>query len=285
MGNLSSPTPDATTGAKGKLQLAGDLGGTASLPSVLKINGITVTSSTGTFTLTTAKTFAVTNTLTLSGTDGTVMTFPSTTASVARIDAGQTFTGTNTFSSNIIVGTTLDLSGSISGTSKLIAPSTGGGTLTLPQGADTLMSLASIQTVSAVKTFSADPVIAQFGTASGLGAASSTWSPTVTASTGTITTATGSGRYKVFGKWTAYSAILTITTNGTGAGSILFTLPNTAQVSTNGFSIGSGRENVTSGSMVAVVLNTATQGKVFTYNNTYPGATGAIIYVSGVYET
>lgn len=34
--------PDATTGAKGIVQLAGDLGGTSALPSVLKINGVTV---------------------------------------------------------------------------------------------------------------------------------------------------------------------------------------------------------------------------------------------------
>lgn len=34
--------PDATTGAKGIVQLAGDLGGTSTAPSVLKINGVTV---------------------------------------------------------------------------------------------------------------------------------------------------------------------------------------------------------------------------------------------------
>lgn len=34
---------DATTSVKGVIQLAGDLGGTASLPSVLKINGVTIT--------------------------------------------------------------------------------------------------------------------------------------------------------------------------------------------------------------------------------------------------
>jgi len=34
MGNLSSPTPDATTLTKGKIQLANHLGGTAALPTV-----------------------------------------------------------------------------------------------------------------------------------------------------------------------------------------------------------------------------------------------------------
>ena len=63
------------------------------------LNGMTVTDSTGTFTLTNAKTFAVTNTLTLSGTDSTTMTFPTTTATIARTDAGQTFTGVQTMTS------------------------------------------------------------------------------------------------------------------------------------------------------------------------------------------
>lgn len=38
------------------------------------------------------------NTLTLSGTDGTTQTYPSTSATIARTDAAQTFTGTQTFS-------------------------------------------------------------------------------------------------------------------------------------------------------------------------------------------
>lgn len=43
------------------------------------------------------KTFAVNNNLTLTGTDGTTMTFPSTSATMARTDAAQTFTGVQTF--------------------------------------------------------------------------------------------------------------------------------------------------------------------------------------------
>jgi hypothetical protein len=47
--------------------------------------------------VTSGKSLSVSNTLTLAGTDGTTMTFPSTNASVARTDAAQTFTGTQTF--------------------------------------------------------------------------------------------------------------------------------------------------------------------------------------------
>jgi hypothetical protein len=53
--------------------------------------------------ITAAKTLTVTNTLTFSGTDSTVITFPSTSATMARTDAANTFTGTQTFSGAIKV--------------------------------------------------------------------------------------------------------------------------------------------------------------------------------------
>lgn len=59
------------------------------------------TSTTGTIAVAAGKSAAVSNSLTLAGTDSTTMTFPGTNASVARIDAAQTFTGIQTFSSPI----------------------------------------------------------------------------------------------------------------------------------------------------------------------------------------
>lgn len=56
--------------------------------------------------ITSGKLLTGTNTITLSGTDGTVWTGPSTSFSVARIDAAQTFTGTQTFGA--LVGTTFN---------------------------------------------------------------------------------------------------------------------------------------------------------------------------------
>jgi hypothetical protein len=44
-----------------------------------------------------SKNLTVRNALTLAGTDSTTMTFPSTSASIARTDSAQTFTGTQTF--------------------------------------------------------------------------------------------------------------------------------------------------------------------------------------------
>src|SRR5262249_60440274 len=54
----------------------------------------------------------------------------------------------------------------------------------------------------------------------------STWSPTVSAQFGTITSATvNSARYKQIGKTTFIQLDITINTNGTGSGHVFATLP------------------------------------------------------------
>ena len=63
------------------------------------INGNTITTGTGTLTLGAAKTFTANNSITLAGTDGTTITFPGTSALMARTDASQVFTGTQTIAS------------------------------------------------------------------------------------------------------------------------------------------------------------------------------------------
>lgn len=55
----------------------------------------------GTLVIASGKTFTVNNTLTLAGIDGTTMTFPTTSATLARTDAANVFTGTQGFSSAI----------------------------------------------------------------------------------------------------------------------------------------------------------------------------------------
>ncbi len=57
----------------------------------------------GTLSIATGKTFTVNNTLTLAGTDGTTLTFPTTSATIARTDATNTFTGQQNFS-GVIAG-------------------------------------------------------------------------------------------------------------------------------------------------------------------------------------
>ncbi len=88
-----------------------------------KVNGLTITSSTGTLTIAAAKvltanntltlagtdgkTLTVNKTLTLDGTDGTTITFPSTSATVARTDSANTFTGASTASAWVLTSPTI----------------------------------------------------------------------------------------------------------------------------------------------------------------------------------
>ena len=57
-----------------------------------------------------AKTLTVSNSLTFAGTDATTITFPSTSATVARTDAANTFTGAQTFTSIVLgAGAVIDV--------------------------------------------------------------------------------------------------------------------------------------------------------------------------------
>lgn len=87
------------------------------------------------------KTLTVSNSLTLAGTNGTTMTFPSTSATIARTDAANTFTGTQTF--GVIAPTTINafaMGGAISNPSNYAA-NFGSGALTA--GAANLESIIS----------------------------------------------------------------------------------------------------------------------------------------------
>lgn len=79
----------------------------SSVGAVAKIGTGSIAADTVTgFSPTSGKTLSVSNTLTLAGTDSTVMTFPSTSATIARTDAANTFTGTQTV--GVLVATTLN---------------------------------------------------------------------------------------------------------------------------------------------------------------------------------
>lgn len=71
--------------------------GAATATSINKV-AITAPTSSATLTIADGKTLTASNSITMAGTDGTTMTFPSTSATMARTDAAQTFTGTQTFS-------------------------------------------------------------------------------------------------------------------------------------------------------------------------------------------
>lgn len=77
--------------------------GVATATSVNKV-AITAPATSATLTIADGKTLTANHSLTLAGTDSTTMTFPSTSATIARTDAAQTFTGTQTFSGPIVGG-------------------------------------------------------------------------------------------------------------------------------------------------------------------------------------
>ncbi len=68
------------------------------------INKVTITqpASAATLTIVDGKTLTVSKILTLTGTDSTTMTFPTTSATIARTDSAQTFTGVQTFTAPIL---------------------------------------------------------------------------------------------------------------------------------------------------------------------------------------
>ena len=83
--------------------------GVATATSINKMV-ITAPANSSTLTIADGKTLTANNSITLAGADATVMTFPSTSATIARTDAAQTFIGNQTFS-NAIIGAVQALSG------------------------------------------------------------------------------------------------------------------------------------------------------------------------------
>lgn len=105
---VTGTTITANTGFVGPLNgIVG--GGTPAAGTFTTVNKLTLTTpATGsTLTILDGKTLTVSNILTLAGTDSTTMTFPTTSATLARTDAGNTFTGNQTLGdpANIVLGT------------------------------------------------------------------------------------------------------------------------------------------------------------------------------------
>lgn len=101
---------------------------------------------------------------------------------------------------------------------------------------------------------------------------------TVTSSSGAITSYTATGYAKRYGDLVYVEAQATITNNGTGGGSVNISLPFTS--ASRAFL--SGREYGVSGAMVNGLIGPAgSVAQCAKYDGSYPGATGAIIAISG----
>ena len=105
-----------------------------------------------------------------------------------------------------------------------------------------------------------------------------TYTPVVTAGSGTITSYTATGNYYQLGYLVFFQATITITDNGSGATSLDVTIPFTTAIT----GTISGRNATIGTSLDGVISGTSTQ--VFTSSNTYPAATGSSIYISGFYQ-
>jgi hypothetical protein len=75
--------------------------GVAAATSINKV-ALTAPATAATLTIADGKTLTANNTLTLAGTDSTTMTFPGTSATIARTDAANSFTGNQTIGGAII---------------------------------------------------------------------------------------------------------------------------------------------------------------------------------------
>jgi hypothetical protein len=113
------------------------------------------------------------------------------------------------------------------------------------------------------------------------------YTPTVSSITGTITTASASGSYAVVGKIVFVRFVVSITTNGTGGTAVAFSLPFTTAAGYSGSQqvVGGAREAGVSGSFCQVtVSNSSNSALIWTFNNGYPGANGASMNGTIIYE-
>lgn len=105
------------------------------------------------------------------------------------------------------------------------------------------------------------------------------WTPAVTASAGTFTTVSATGSYEIDGNKIKYEADITITTNGTAATAVRFTLPTTPASATPI----DGVESALTGKGLAGYSSTDGKATVFLYDGSYPGADGRFLRVRGEY--
>lgn len=111
-----------------------------------------------------------------------------------------------------------------------------------------------------------------------------TYTPTVLPSAGTITTVgTVNAGYKLWNDSCRYSVDATITTNGTGSGSIVISAP-VGHVSGAPISIGQGLNNTSGVGLTAALPAASGNISVLTATGTYPGADGARLCIAGEFR-
>lgn len=113
------------------------------------------------------------------------------------------------------------------------------------------------------------------------------YTPTVTASTGTITSTTSAGQYLQIGKMVIVQTDIQITNAGTGAGNLIMTLPVSAVVGNVNRYGGSGTETAATGKSLSVACDAGNAPTVFTarfYDFTTCIATNNRLNITIIYE-
>lgn len=195
------------------------------------INKVTITQpATGsTLTIADGKTLTVSNSLTLAGTDATMMTFPTTSATIARTDAANTFTGHQTIEGVTSTGAT--------GTGNLVfsaSPTFTGTVNTATLSATTINATTVATTTGATQTLGNSNSTQTVNL--GIGATTNTMTQTVNIGTGS----TASGGTKVVhiadGGLTGSTTTLSIGTDPSTGGSSTTTM-NGSTVFTSGIQL------------------------------------------------
>ncbi|MCC7047209.1 MAG: hypothetical protein IT562_10890 [Alphaproteobacteria bacterium] len=106
------------------------------------------------------------------------------------------------------------------------------------------------------------------------------YTPTFSSNTGTITTGAGSGGYWQISKQVCFWARVTITTNGTGAGYLNISLPVTAKNAVFSFA----GQDFSTGNNLFGYTSTVTNLIVTRTSGAYPGADGTTPTINGCYE-
>jgi hypothetical protein len=109
-------------------------------------------------------------------------------------------------------------------------------------------------------------------------AAWTSYTPTVTATSGTFTTVSASGKYIRVGKLCVTQFRVTITNNGTAAGQVLVTAPFTSNNSFNTAFVGAGREtNAVGFTVTPRIINNDSTFYITKIDGTYPGGTTYVL--------
>lgn len=115
--------------------------------------------------------------------------------------------------------------------------------------------------------------------------AQTSYTPTLTAQSGSYTTASAVGSYIKIGGMVCFRAQVTITTPGTGTAPVIG-LPQAASATGGqGNFVVYGRENSANGKMLVGSISPGSSTvTIFNYDNTAPNAAGSVIQISGCYS-